>query len=67
MYHYGKEPEEFYDPREDPLERDDIVDRQSEEKLARMREELLQWPLEAAGLYSSAHPGEEVSRNGEGA
>jgi hypothetical protein len=23
MYHYGKEPEEFYDPRKDPLERDD--------------------------------------------
>ncbi|CAN5153143.1 hypothetical protein BH24ACT16_BH24ACT16_08340 [soil metagenome] len=56
IYHYGKEPEEFYDLRKDPRERDNIIGEQSEKKLSRMREELLQWRLDSAALYDNGGP-----------
>ena len=43
IYHYGDQPEEFFDLSEDPLERQNLVDERSKEELDKRREDLFAW------------------------
>jgi len=56
IYHFGKQPEEFYDLEEDPFERNDLADRVAPEELARRREELLEWRSRAIATFEKAPP-----------
>ena len=56
IYHFGKQPEEFYDLEEDPFERNDLADRVAPEELARRREELLEWRSHAIATFEKAPP-----------
>ncbi|CAN5756845.1 sulfatase-like hydrolase/transferase [soil metagenome] len=43
IYYYGNKKEEFYDLAKDPLERKNIADKQSADKLEKLRNSLLAW------------------------
>ncbi len=59
IHHYGKRSDEYYDLREDPYERDNIIDEQPDEELKRRKEELLAWRSEAAAVYEEYYSGGE--------
>ena len=43
IYHYGNQPDEFFDLSEDPLEMHNLADEYSNEELDERREDLLAW------------------------
>ena len=43
IYHYGNQPEEFFDLPEDPLEQENLANEESKEELDERREDLLAW------------------------
>lgn len=51
IFHYGNEEEEYYDLSEDPDEKNNIADEQSEEKLDKRREDLLSWRAGVEEIY----------------
>jgi hypothetical protein len=51
IYHYGDQPEEFFDLSEDPLEERNLADKRSKEELDRRRDELLAWRSRLDALY----------------
>ncbi|QYJ14212.1 Phosphoglycerol transferase I [Rubrobacter xylanophilus DSM 9941] len=51
VYHFGNQPEEFYDLSEDPLEKDNLADEVPPEELAQRRDELLEWRARADAAY----------------
>jgi phosphoglycerol transferase MdoB-like AlkP superfamily enzyme len=51
IYNYGNEPAEYYDLSEDPREQNNIAKQQSEEKLAKRREDLLSWRAGVDKVY----------------
>lgn len=57
IYHYGNEPEEYYDLSEDPLELDNIADEQPSEKLERRRDDLLSWRAGVDEIYEDYRSG----------
>ncbi len=58
IYHYGNQPEEFYDLSEDPRERNNIAGQLPPGELERRREELLEWRSRTAALYDDNPPSE---------
>ena len=51
IYYYGNKEEEYYDLAEDPRERENLADEQSDEKLERLRYELLSWQAQVKASY----------------
>jgi lipoteichoic acid synthase len=51
IYHYGKQPEEFYDLGEDPFERNNLADRIAAEELDSRREDLLAWRSQSVATF----------------
>src|SRR5215211_4234405 len=52
IYHYGDQPDEFFDLSEDPLERKNLADERDKEELDERREELLTWRSSLNAMYS---------------
>src|SRR5918997_2151938 len=52
IYHYGDQPDEFFDLSEDPLERKNLADERDKEELDERREELLTWRSRLNTRYS---------------
>ena len=50
IYHYGNQPDEFFDLSEDPLEKENLADERDEEVEAR-REALLEWRSSVNAAY----------------
>jgi arylsulfatase A-like enzyme len=51
IYHFGSQPEEFYDHSEDPLEKNNVANEVPPEELEARREELLEWRTRADAAY----------------
>lgn len=51
VYHYGNQPDEFYDLSRDPLERDNRAGEMPPEELKKRRETLLEWRARADAAY----------------
>ncbi|MCA1728681.1 MAG: sulfatase-like hydrolase/transferase [Actinobacteria bacterium] len=43
IYHYGNQPDEFFDLSKDPLEKNNLADERGKEELDEQRKELLEW------------------------
>jgi lipoteichoic acid synthase len=52
VYHYGNRPEEYYDLKKDPLEKNNLISKVSRRELDRFRSELLAWHAEATAAYA---------------
>jgi lipoteichoic acid synthase len=52
VYHYGNRPEEYYDLKKDPLEKNNLISKVSRRELDRIRSELLAWHAEATAAYA---------------
>ncbi|MBA2441866.1 MAG: LTA synthase family protein [Rubrobacter sp.] len=52
IYHFGKQPDELFDLRRDPLEKRNLAKRKSEGELEQMRTELLEWHARTGALYT---------------
>jgi lipoteichoic acid synthase len=55
IYHFGNRPEEYYDLKKDPLEKNNLIGKVGEKELDRYRSEALAWHAEATATY--ARPG----------
>lgn len=51
IYHYGKQPEEFYDLRRDPSERENLAAKVGRRNLDLLREDLLEWHARSSAAY----------------
>ncbi|MGH3088778.1 MAG: LTA synthase family protein [Rubrobacteraceae bacterium] len=51
IYHYGKQPEEYYDLSRDPTEQNNLAGRAGSRKLTQLREDLLEWHAKSAAAY----------------
>jgi lipoteichoic acid synthase len=52
VYHYGNRPEEYYDLKKDPLEKNNLISKVSRRELDRIRSELLAWHADATAAYA---------------
>ncbi len=60
IYHFGKQPEEFFDLRSDPTEQRNLAGRAGGKKLASLREDLLEWHARSAAAYGETDGGEKT-------
>jgi lipoteichoic acid synthase len=51
IYHYGNKGEEFFDLSEDPLENNNIIERQDDEEIKALRNHLLAWEAQVRASY----------------
>lgn len=58
IYYYGNKEEEYYDLSEDPLEKNNLADEQSDEKLKDLRYDLLSWQAQVESSYERRLYGE---------
>ena len=60
IYHFGKQPDEFYDLRRDPTEQRNLAGGEGSKKLSRLREDLLEWHAKSAAAYGEANGAEKA-------
>ena len=51
IYHFGNRPEEYYDLKKDPLEKNNLISKVSRREQDQFRSELLAWHAEATAAY----------------
>ena len=51
IYHFGNQPDEFFDISEDPLEKNNLANERSREELDERRREILQWRSSVNAVY----------------
>ena len=51
IYNYGNKPDEYFDLSQDPRERDNIIDQQSDERIEALRKDLLRWKARVDASY----------------
>jgi lipoteichoic acid synthase len=51
IYNYGNKADEYFDLSEDPQERHNIIESQSEEKIEALRNDLLRWEGRVEASY----------------
>ena len=51
IYNYGNKPDEYFDLSQDPKERDNIIDQQSDERIEALRKDLLRWKARVDASY----------------
>jgi lipoteichoic acid synthase len=51
IYHFGNQPEEYYDLKKDPLEENNLIGKVGKKELDRLRSEVLAWHAEATAAY----------------
>ena len=62
IYNYGNKADEYFDLSEDPRERHNIIERQSEEKIEALRNDLLRWEGRVEASYEQQRAaGEETT------
>ena len=62
IYNYGNKADEYYDLSEDPQERHNIIEGQSEEKIDALRNDLLRWEGRIEASYEQQRAaGEETT------
>jgi lipoteichoic acid synthase len=62
IYHYGNRADEYFDLSEDPRERHNIIESQSEEKIEALRNDLLRWEGRVEAFYEQKRAaGEETT------
>lgn len=52
VYHFGNRPEEYYDLKKDPLEKNNLISKVSRRELDGFRSGLLAWHAEATAAYA---------------
>jgi arylsulfatase A-like enzyme len=61
IYHYGNKADEYFDLSEDPRERHNIIESQSEEKIEALRNDLLRWEGRVEASYEQQRVPEETT------
>ncbi len=61
IYHYGNRADEYFDLSEDPRERHNIIESQSEEKIEALRNDLLRWEGRVEASYEQQRAPEETT------
>ena len=51
VYNFGNKADEYFDLSEDPYERNNIIEQQSEEKIQALRDDLLAWEGRVEASY----------------
>jgi lipoteichoic acid synthase len=67
IYFYGNRGEEYYDLSEDPREQNNLIADQNEEKIGRLRHDLLAWEARVEASYEQMRPEEKSSPPGRAA
>ena len=60
IYHYGNKGEQFFDLSEDPLEMNNIIERQDDEEIKALRNQLLAWEAQVRASYEQRLREEET-------
>ncbi|MDQ5812565.1 MAG: LTA synthase family protein, partial [Actinomycetota bacterium] len=61
IYHYGNKGEEFFDLSEDPLEKNNIIERRDDEEIKALRNHLLAWEAQVRASYEQRLQDEETT------
>jgi lipoteichoic acid synthase len=61
IYHYGNKGEEFFDLSEDPLEKNNIIERRDDEEIKALRNHLLAWEAQVRTSYEQRLQDEETT------
>jgi len=54
IYHYGNQPDEFFDLSNDPLEKSNLVSERNQQEIDKRREDLLEWRSRVNAIYAAA-------------
>ena len=53
IYHYGNQPDEFFDLSNDPLEKSNLASERNQQEVDQRREDLLKWRSKANATYAT--------------
>jgi hypothetical protein len=51
IYHYGNQPDEFFDLSKDPIEKHNLADERAKEEMDKRRNDLLVWRSSVNAAY----------------
>ena len=61
IYSYGNRGEEYYDLTKDPDERNNLIEKQDDKRIDRLRKDLLKWQASVEAAYEERRPEEETA------